>query len=53
MVNLTAGMKFSGGRYSAALKIVNLANEEVQQHIFGDILKRQVMVELKMSLRKM
>jgi len=53
MVNVTAGIKFSGGRYSAALKIVNLTNEEVQQHIFADVLKRQVMVELKMSLRKM
>jgi outer membrane receptor protein involved in Fe transport len=52
MVNLTAGIKFSGGRYSAALKIVNLTNEEVQQHVFADVLKRQVMVELKMSLRK-
>ena len=53
MVNLTAGVKFSGGRYSAALKIVNLGNEEVRQHIFGDVLKRQIMVELKMGLRKM
>jgi hypothetical protein len=52
MVNLTAGMKFSGGRYSAALKIVNLTNEEVQQHIFGDVLKRQAMIELKMMLKK-
>jgi hypothetical protein len=31
---------------------VNLTNEEVQQHVFADVLKRQVMVELKMSLRK-
>ena len=53
MVNLTAGVKFGGGRYSAALKIVNLGNEEVQQHIFGDVLKRQIMVELKMSLTEM
>jgi outer membrane receptor protein involved in Fe transport len=52
MLNLTAGMKFSGGRYSAALKIVNLTNEEVQQHIFADVLKRQAMIELKMMLKK-
>jgi iron complex outermembrane receptor protein len=52
MFNVTAGVKFSGGRYSAALKIVNLTNEEVQQHIFGDVLKRQAMVELKMMLKK-
>jgi len=53
MLNVTAGYKFSGGKYSAALKIVNLTNEEVQQHVFGDVLKRQVMVELKMSVKKM
>jgi outer membrane receptor protein involved in Fe transport len=53
MLNVTAGYKFSGGKYSAALKIVNLTNEDVQQHVFGDVLKRQVMVELKMSLKKM
>jgi iron complex outermembrane receptor protein len=52
MVNLTAGVKFSGGRYSAALKIVNLGNKEVQQHVFGDVLKRQVMVEVKMAFQK-
>jgi outer membrane receptor protein involved in Fe transport len=52
MVNLTAGVKFSGGRYSAALKIVNLGNEDVQQHVFGDVLKRQVMVEVRMALKK-
>ncbi|MGE5834957.1 MAG: TonB-dependent receptor plug domain-containing protein, partial [Acidobacteriota bacterium] len=33
MLNVTAGVKFNGGKYSAALKIVNLTNEEVQQHV--------------------
>ena len=32
-----------------ALKIVNLFNEEIQQHIFGDIFKRQVSGELRVS----
>jgi iron complex outermembrane receptor protein len=49
IVSLTAGMKFSGGRYAASLKITNLLNDEVQQHIFGDVLKRQVMGEFKIN----
>jgi outer membrane receptor protein involved in Fe transport len=50
-VNATVGMKFHAGRFSAALKIVNLGNQEIQQHIFGDVIKRQVMGEVKMNLR--
>jgi outer membrane receptor protein involved in Fe transport len=46
LVNLTVGYHFQNGRYSAALKINNLANQEVQQHVFGDVLKRQVSGEL-------
>jgi len=30
-----------------SLKITNLANEEVQQHIFGDIFKRQIVAEAR------
>ena len=50
-VNLTAGMKFAGGRYAAALKVTNLTNETIQQHIFGDIVKRQIAGEFKLLLR--
>jgi outer membrane receptor protein involved in Fe transport len=50
-VNATIGMKFASGRYSAALKVTNLGNRPVQQHIFGDVVKRQVVGELKMHLR--
>jgi hypothetical protein len=34
-------------RLVTSLKITNLANSEVQQHIFGDILKRQVIGEVR------
>jgi len=50
-VNMTAGTKFSEGRYSAVLKITNLMNQQIQQHIFGDIVKRQIVVEFNMQLR--
>jgi len=52
MVNLTLGAKFQSGRYSAALKVTNLGNQQVQQHVFGDIVKRQVMGEFKVHLDK-
>ncbi|HET9368770.1 MAG TPA: TonB-dependent receptor [Vicinamibacterales bacterium] len=50
MVNLTVGMKFQNGRYSAAVKITNLANQEIQQHVFGDIIKRSIVGEFKVNL---
>jgi outer membrane receptor protein involved in Fe transport len=50
-VNLTAGMNF-GGKYTVALKILNLTNEEIQQHIFGDIMRRQISGELRINLPK-
>jgi len=46
MVNLTVGRKFQNGRYSAALKVMNLFNEEIQQHIFGDVFRRQIVGEI-------
>jgi iron complex outermembrane receptor protein len=50
-VNATLGTKLADGRYSLALKVTNLGNRQVQQHIFGDVVKRQVVAELKMHLR--
>jgi hypothetical protein len=50
-VNLTVGAKWQDGRYSVALKSTNLLNKTIQQHIFGDIVKRLIMVEFKMSPR--
>lgn len=50
MVNLTAGMKFQGGRYQASIKITNLADQEIQQHIFGDIMRRTVVGEFRVNL---
>ena len=47
LVNLGFGVKWMQDRLVTSLKITNLANSEVQQHIFGDILKRQVIGELR------
>ncbi|HXT70678.1 MAG TPA: TonB-dependent receptor [Vicinamibacterales bacterium] len=50
-VNLTAGAKFQDDKYSVALKVTNLMNQTIQQHIFGDIIKRMAMVEFKVNLK--
>jgi iron complex outermembrane receptor protein len=46
-VNAGVGVKFMGERLTTSLKVMNLTNEEIQQHVFGDILKRQFIGELK------
>ena len=50
-VNATFGVKFQGGRYAASVKATNLGNQAIQQHIFGDVIKRQVVGEFKISLK--
>ena len=50
-VNATLGVKFRGGRYNLAIKAVNLGNQQIQQHIFGDISKRQIVAEVKILLK--
>ena len=34
---------------TTTVKFINLANEDVQQHVFGDVLKRQVIGELRVG----
>jgi outer membrane receptor protein involved in Fe transport len=47
MLNATVGVKLADGKVMVSLKGTNLANETIQQHIFGDILKRTVVAELR------
>ncbi len=47
LVNTGVGLRWAGDRIITSLKITNLANQEVQQHIFGDVLKRQVVGEAR------
>jgi iron complex outermembrane receptor protein len=49
LVNAGFGVKWAGDRLRTTLKVVNLTNEDVQQHVFGDILKRQVIGEVKVK----
>jgi outer membrane receptor protein involved in Fe transport len=47
MVNGLFGVKWLDGRMTTSLKGVNLTNETIQQHVFGDLLKRSIMGELR------
>ena len=48
LVNGSFGVKWGrDGRIITTLKGTNLLNQSIQQHIFGDILKRSLMAELR------
>jgi outer membrane receptor protein involved in Fe transport len=49
LVNLGFGVKWMQEHLLTSLKINNLLNSEVQQHIFGDIIRRQVVGEIRYS----
>jgi outer membrane receptor protein involved in Fe transport len=49
LVNATIGYKWRGDRLVTSLKVTNLANEEVLQHIFGDLTRRQIVGELRVT----
>jgi outer membrane receptor protein involved in Fe transport len=46
-VNGAFGYRFASDKVTATIKAINLFNEEIQSHVFGDILKRQVIGELR------
>lgn len=48
LVNGGLGYRWND-RFTTSVKVVNLTNDDVQQHVFGDIMKRQVMAELRVN----
>ena len=49
LVNGTIGVRWLKNMVTTSLKVTNLGNQEVQQHIFGDILRRQVVGEVRVG----
>jgi outer membrane receptor protein involved in Fe transport len=49
LVNGAFGVRWAGDRVVTSVKVTNLANQEVLQHIFGDVLKRQVVGEVRLT----
>ena len=49
LVNGTFGVRWLGDRITTSVKVVNLGNQQVQQHIFGDIIRRQIVGEARVT----
>ena len=49
LVNGGFGLRWFNNQLTTSVKVVNLANRDVQQHVFGDILKRQVVGEVRVT----
>jgi hypothetical protein len=47
MLNATFGVRFADGKATVSLKGTNLTNETIMQHVYGDVLGRSVVVELR------
>lgn len=50
LINASIGWRWRGPRLVTTLRMTNLANQSVMQHIFGDVLKRQVVAEVRVGL---
>jgi outer membrane receptor protein involved in Fe transport len=50
LVDATAGVRFNSGRLTLLVKGTNLADRRIQHHIFGDLIRRRVMTELRFKL---
>jgi outer membrane receptor protein involved in Fe transport len=48
-VNAGVGARLMHDRLTASLKVTNLANKTIQQHVFGDVLKRQFIGEVRVQ----
>ena len=47
MLNATFGVKLADEKVTLSLRGVNLLNEEIQQHIYGDLMRRAVVAEVR------
>jgi len=46
-LNLGAGVRFAGDRVTLSVQAQNATDEEIQQHVFGDILERKVIGQIR------
>ena len=49
LLNGSFGVRWAGGRLITSIKGTNLANQEVMQHVFGDMIKRSIAGEVKVT----
>jgi outer membrane receptor for ferrienterochelin and colicin len=49
LVNAGFGIRWLNEKVTTSVKATNLGNQDVKQHVFGDIIKRQVVGELRVQ----
>ena len=50
LINDSAAIKWRDGRMTTLIRVANLLNRRIQQHIFGDLPGRSVVAELRASI---
>lgn len=50
MVGGTFGMKWMNGKITTSVKTSNLLNQTIQQHVFGDLIRRSVTGEVRIRM---
>lgn len=48
-LNGAFGVKFLKDKMTTTIKVINLTNEDIQSHVFGDIMKRQIIGEVRVN----
>jgi hypothetical protein len=48
-VNGAFGVKFLRDKLQTTIKVINLLDDDIQSHVFGDIIKRQVIGEVRVQ----
>jgi outer membrane receptor protein involved in Fe transport len=51
LVNAGFGVKWND-RFTTSIKAINLTDDDLQQHVFGDITKRQIIGELRVNFAR-
>ena len=49
LANAGFGVRWAGEKGTTSIKVTNLANQQVMTHIFGDVMKRQVVGEARIA----
>ncbi len=51
MVNASLGYMFMDGLGEVSVRVTNLANDKILQHIFGDVIERRAVAEVSLTIR--
>jgi len=49
LLNASAGIRSVDGAMTVAMRVTNLLNRSIQQHVFGDVVKRAVTGEVRFT----